>query len=364
MSEMQEMIIESTTKIMEKFSTKEVINDAENGQWAGELWNSLVEYGMLGVAVPEELGGCGGDYADALSILQIAGRYSAPIPLSETYLANWILSGYGESITDEIITIANFKDVQPLRLTKSGEGWTVSGQVNNVPWARFSEKILVLGDTEEGSVLALINLTKAQVVNGKNLAGEARDKVFFDGVFVEECKIISVDRDEAVKKVLYGGALTRSVMMAGALENIFDLTVQHTTERSQFGRPLHRFQAIQHQLALLAGEVAAADLAAKYAVNSYCKNPFSKEIAYSKIRVNEAAGKTNPIAHQVFAAIGFTYEHTLHHSTRRLWSWRDEFGTETDWEWVVTEELLNMENNGLWSLITGVTNNEKKVEVK
>ncbi len=103
-------------------------------------------------------------------------------------------------------------------------------------------------------------------------------------------------------------------------------------ERSQFGRPIHRFQAIQHQLALLAGETAAAKIAANCAVDPYGKEPFSKEIAFAKIRVNEAVGKANPIAHQVLAAIGFTYEHTLHHSTRRLWSWRDEFGTETDWD--------------------------------
>src|SRR4051794_34455010 len=99
MSEMQEMIIETTSKIMERYSTKEIINEAENGQWASKLWNSLVEYGMMTVAIPEKLGGNGGDYSDALNILRLAGKHSAPIPIAETYLANWILTDLEEPIT-------------------------------------------------------------------------------------------------------------------------------------------------------------------------------------------------------------------------------------------------------------------------
>lgn len=362
MSDMQEMIIESTTKILEKYSTKEVINEAEKGQWAGELWNNLVNSGIITVAIPEELGGNGGDYSDAFSILRLVGKFSAPIPLAETYIANWILSELGESVTDEIKTISYSKKVQPFQFIKSGEGWIVSGIAKNVPWARFAKKILVFGETSEGPILSMISLKNAEITHGKNLAGEARDKVIFKNVFIENCKLHSVDMNEQMKKVLYTGALVRSVMMAGALENIIDLTVKHTMERSQFGRPIHRFQAVQHQLALLAGEAAAARVAANCAIAPYGKCHLSKEIAFAKIRVNEAVSRANPIAHQVLAAIGFTYEHTLHHSTRRLWSWRDEFGTESDWEQIVTEELMKLKKNQLWSMITGMENNKKKVE--
>lgn len=364
MSEMKEMIIESATKIMERYSTKEVVNDAEKGLWAAELWNTLSENGMMTVAVPEELGGSDGDYDDALSILRLAGKYSAPIPLAETYMANWLLAGYGVPANNEILTISYEKEIQPFQFHKDGDGWTVTGKAKNVPWARFAEKLLVLGETAEGYVLALLNLENAKITLGKNMAGEARDHVVFDHVFINDCLSISIDKNEFEKKVLYSGALTKIVLMAGALERTLEVTINHTEERSQFGRPIHRFQAVQHHLALIAGETAAAGIAANYAVDSFGKNPFSKEIALAKIRVNEAVGKANPIAHQVLAAIGFTYEHTLHHSTRRLWAWRDEFGTESDWEQVITEELLKLEKNGLWSMITGVENYSKKVEMK
>jgi acyl-CoA dehydrogenase len=361
MSEMQDMIIETTSKIMERYSTKEIINDAENGKWASELWNSLVEYGMLTVAIPETLGGNGGDWSDALSILRLAGKHSAPIPIAETYLANWILSDLGEPITSEVITISHAKDMESLQFIKNETGWNVSGKAQNVPWASYAQKILVLGETLEGPILSLLNLDDARIVKGKNLAGEARDEVIFDKIQKDECKMFPCVRDELIKKIFYGGALTRISMMAGALENILELTANYTSERSQFGRQINRFQAVQHHLALIAGETAAAGVAANCAVASYGKNFFSKEIAMAKIRVNEAAGKVCLIAHQVLAAIGFTYEHTLHHSTRRLWSWRDEFGTETDWEQLLTDDLLNLQEDGLWSMITELDHEKKKV---
>jgi acyl-CoA dehydrogenase len=364
MSEMNEMIIESATKIMEKFSTKEVVNDAENGVWASELWNCLNQNGMLSVGVVEELGGSGGDIEDALSILRLAGKYSAPIPLAETYIANWILSEHGMDVSNKILTIAFKKEMQPFSFKREVDGWRVTGHATHVPWARFAESLLVFGETDEGPILSLIDLARAEIIHGKNMAGEARDQVIFDRVFLDECKIISIDRDNMERRVLYSGALARTVMMAGALEKILEITINHVKERSQFGRPIHRFQAVQHHISALAGESASAGIAANYAINACMKNLFSKEVALAKIRVNEAAGKGTPIAHQVLAAIGFTYEHTLHHSTRRLWSWRDEFGTETDWEEVITEELLKLEKDGLWAMVTGVKNSTIKEGIK
>jgi acyl-CoA dehydrogenase len=362
MSEIQEMIIETTEKIMMKYSSKEVINSAEEGQWAGDLWNQLVNNGMITVAIPEELGGNGGDYSDALSILRLAGKYSAPIPIAETYIANWILSRLGVSVTEEIVTLSYPDVTQSIQIEKTDDGWNVSGRAKNVPWARYANKMIVFGKTTEGNVLSIVNLEYARIINKRNLAGEARDEVIFDNVYVGDCHIFKVDLDEQLKYLLFAGGLTKSVMMAGALENILDIVINHTSERTQFGKPLHRFQAIQQQIALLAGESAAARMAANCAIQSFEIDPFSKDIALAKIRVNEAAGISSQIAHQVLAAIGFTYEHTLHHNTRRLWSWRDEYGTERDWQQIVTELLMKLNKDDLWSLMTNVKNNLKKVE--
>lgn len=354
---MREMINEMTIKILEKHSTKEVINMAECGIWPDALWMAFYESGLTKAGIPESLGGSGGDFTDAFSILRLAGKYSAPLPLAEVYIVNWLLTDIGEQVTEEIVTVSCSDE--KLQLEKKDNGFLMSGTLKDVPYARFAQKLLVL----TGEIAVLLDLKKAEMKHGQNLAGEARDEVCFRNVFVENGQLISVQKEQTEKKLRYLGALTRTVMMAGALERILELTVNYAKEREQFARPLHRFQAVQQQLALLAGEVAAAGIAAEYAATSYEENPFSKEIALAKVRVNEAAGKASAIAHQVLAAIGFTHEHTLHHSTRRLWAWRDEYGTETDWETVLTEILLQTKSSNLWSLVTGVENRSEKVEL-
>ena len=149
------------------------------------------------------------------------------------------------------------------------------------------------------------------------------------------------------------GALARVAMMTGAMERIMELTLEHVQTRHQFGKPLSRQQAIQQHIALLAGELAAAIAALNNAVASIQSGYLTRDIALAKIRLNEGAGKFAKAAHQIMAAIGFTHEHSLHHSTRRLWSYRDEFGSEADWSKVIANQLRQRNQNGLWEYITG-----------
>ena len=126
------------------------------------------------------------------------------------------------------------------------------------------------------------------------------------------------------------------MQMVGALEAILDLAVAYANERVAFGRPIGKFQAVQQSLARLAGEVAAALAAAGSAADTMATAEMSDdgaflEVASAKIRVGEAAGEGAAIAHQVLGAIGFTREHVLHRYTRRLWAWRDDFGSESHW---------------------------------
>jgi len=76
------------------------------------------------------------------------------------------------------------------------------------------------------------------------------------------------------------------------------------------------------------------------------------EVAIAKLRVGEAAGSGAAIAHQVHGAMGFTYEHSLHHATRRLWAWREEFGNETHWATVLGRMVAARGADALWPLVT------------
>jgi len=132
------------------------------------------------------------------------------------------------------------------------------------------------------------------------------------------------------------GAAVRSMQMAGALQSILERSVAYAKERVAFERPIGGFQAVQHNLARLAGETAAALAAAGSAADAICTEPeFNDavflEVASAKIRVGEAAGEGAAIAHQVHGAIGFSREHVLHRYTQRLLAWRDDFGSESAW---------------------------------
>lgn len=353
MNDIAQMIVQSATKMIKDVCTKETVNASEQGVWAGELWDILAESGMITVGVPEELGGVGCSYRDGFQLLRLAGKFSAPIPLAETYIGNWLLAKQGKKVSDEPLTVMRPNRAEVFRFQKAQDGWLVSGKATSVPWGRFAKQILVFGQTDAGDdALAVVSIGQGNVAHGQNLAGEARDDVAFEQVHVEHSNVTPIELDKVLEHLLYSGAVARTAMLAGALERVLEMSVAHTKERSQFGKPLHRFQAIQQHLAVLAGESVAANTAAGYAIEAYEAGAFAKEIALAKIRASEAAGTSAAIAHQIHAAIGFTYEHTLHQTTRRLWSWRDECGTESEWGERLADFILEPEFGGIWDYLT------------
>ena len=136
--------------------------------------------------------------------------------------------------------------------------------------------------------------------------------------------------------------------MAGALESVLSQTVQYACERIQFGRPIGKFQAIQQSIAVMASEVTAAGTAVEAACEAANRGPARFEIAAAKIRAGMAAGVSAAIAHQVHGAIGFCYEHTLQFGTRRLWSWRAEFGNESSWAQRLGAQAIRRGGDRFW----------------
>ena len=98
---------------------------------------------------------------------------------------------------------------------------------------------------------------------GRSLAREARDTLTWSGAPVVAAAPLRGRLGQ--QPVWAGGALVRSAQMAGGLEFLLAQSVKYVTERKQFGRPLAAFQAIQQNLALLAGHTAAAGMAAQQA---------------------------------------------------------------------------------------------------
>jgi acyl-CoA dehydrogenase len=152
------------------------------------------------------------------------------------------------------------------------------------------------------------------------------------------------------------GATVRAVQMAGALQSILEMTVAYANERVAFEKPIGKFQAVQHSLARLAAEVAAALAAAGSAADAIsAASEFDEavflESASAKIRVGEAAQVACAIAHQVHGAIGFSKEHVLHIYTQRVLAWRNDFGDESFWALWLGREVARSGVEKLWPLL-------------
>jgi len=152
------------------------------------------------------------------------------------------------------------------------------------------------------------------------------------------------------------GSVVRSVETAGGLETILATSVRYANERIAFERPIAKFQAVQQNLARLAGEVAAALAASGSAADAIARSESFDDVVFlegasAKIRSAEAAAEGAAITHQVHGAIGFTKEHVLHRFTLRLLSWRDDFGNESYWASALGNLVAARGADAFWPLI-------------
>ncbi|MBE0624783.1 MAG: acyl-CoA dehydrogenase, partial [Burkholderiales bacterium] len=246
------------------------------------------------------------------------------------------------------LSVAPVRLADRLEFARSGARITVSGSALRVPWGNACAHAVVAGELEGKGVLGLVATAGAARGVEKNLAGEPRVALEFDAATLIAFAVL----EGAPARLEAEGALARSVQMAGALERTLEYALLYANERVQFGRPIAKFQAIQHMLAQLAGQVAAASAAADAAVDASGVAPDEFAVAVAKSRTGEAAGKGAEIAHQVHGAMGYTREHNLHYLTRRLWSWRDEFGNETRWQTRLGRMVAAQGADALWPMLS------------
>jgi acyl-CoA dehydrogenase len=299
------LLAPTVTRLFGDLVTKELIESAEKGAWPDKLWRALEEGGLTLPLVPEEAGGAGGLWEDAHVVVRAAGKHAAPVPLAETIVASWLLAQARLEVPLGPLTVAPVRETESLRLTQSGGAWQLSGTVSGVPWGAAAGHVVVVADVDGTPLVALVRQGAAQVTRDRNLALEPRDTLAFDHAPVVAAA--PAGPRVGADAVIMHGAMVRAAQMAGSLESLLEQSVRYATERKQFGRPIGSFQAIQHNLAILAGHVAAAGSAAEYAFHAADRGEPAFEVAVAKVRAGEAAGIGAGIAHQAHGAIGFTY---------------------------------------------------------
>ena len=351
MAESENIVVATAEKIFADLADAQTINRDKNGAWKAPLWQALTEAGLPLSWVSEDCGGSGASLAEGFGVLGAAGRFAIAVPLAETMLAGWLLAQARISSPEAEMTVAPAgpKD----RITLHADG-SLSGRARGVPFAKAAKHIAVLASGSGGFSIALVDAVKVRIEAGLNLAGDDSDAVSFDHVQPVAIKPAPKGFDQTTLMLM--GGVARSLQIAGAMESMLDISVRYSNERVAFEKKISKFQAVQHNLARLAGETAAAMTAASSAADTIANAAHFDDAVFleataAKIRCAEAAEKGAAIAHQVHGAIGYTLEHILHRFTMRALAWRDDFGSESYWAVELGNRVAARGADELWPLV-------------
>ena len=307
------------------------------------LWSSFEQLGLTGVGLAEEAGGSGGDLADLVDLATSIGRHVASSPLIEHSTAQWVLSEANVPAPSGVLTVALLP--ADVVLNQAGDPATV----HEVPWARHASALLVVSTA--GSHIIDLQHESIQIAPQVNEAGEPRDDVTFgSGAAVA---IPSAPDASAIANRL---GLLWAAALAGAIEGTYGMTRDYVNEREQFDAPLIRIPAVAGLLATIKAELvqveAALDRAERRVSNGIDTTEATTAVATARVIAGRASTIAARLAHQLHGGMGITAEYPLHRYTTRLWSWRDEAGSEKQWATLLGTAALELGEDAMWNVLT------------
>ncbi len=325
MIDTQSLIAQSAAKIHERNGGRAVLH----GDVAPDsYWDAIIENGLHLAWASEDAGGFGAPLSEVAGA--IWNMTPAALPFVETLIANKLLELGG------------------LELAKGRASYAIGAAdgVHIIPFADAAEDVVLFGDGH----IAHYKSHDLECRAIDSLSPDADGAADFSKANPIKCAHtnISLSNVEAIILTL------RSVQMAAAMDGALSLSIDHVSAREQFGRPLSKFQAIQHQLAVAASQVAAANMAASQACAALSNDMKSAwhEAAIAKVQIGESIEGATSAFQQVHGAIGYTMEYDLHHYSRRLWAWRDALGNEHIWAQKLGDDLAQKDSNKLWRGVT------------
>ncbi|MGB3504783.1 MAG: acyl-CoA dehydrogenase family protein, partial [Xanthobacteraceae bacterium] len=255
------LLNESAGRLFGSFDEKD-IRAVEQGQWPQAAWAKVQDAGFPLALVSEAAGGFGIPSAEAISLLRIAGYHAAPVPLAETMLANRLLSEAGFDVAEGPATVV--VESGAFALAKHGDNWRVTGRADGVSWARHVDTIVLLAEHAGTSFVVRLRRGIASIAPAMSFANLPADDVAVDAKIAAD-DVRAAPSNWTPRSLKAAFAALRVSEMAGALARVMEITVGYANERVQFGKPIGKQQAIQQQLAVLAGQAAAAAGAADVA---------------------------------------------------------------------------------------------------
>jgi acyl-CoA dehydrogenase len=351
--DLSSIVLDQADRLFAGVVTIERLEAADRGEWPAAIWDAVEEAGLPLALVAEAQGGAGLAPAATFALMRRAGYHTVPVPLAETMIAGALWTQASGQTVKGPMTLGPTSPGDEIRIERDGRGYALHGRAIRVPWGAEASHTLIYARSSDGSGrLALVPRGGGALALYRNLAGEPRATLTLDDVTLSPDAVCPAPADWNDGLLLFG-ALIRAQQMVGAMERCLDHALRYAMERKQFGRAIGKFQAVQMMLAEAAGQYAAATAAADLAAEAYGSDGLDFAVAVAKARVGEAAGKVAEACHQVHGAMGFTQEHPLHFATRRLWSWREEFGHEAFWQERIGRFVCSRGGDALWPMLVG-----------
>lgn len=305
------MFAEAIEQILDTVCTPAAIRAIEAGADAGALGGALDQAGFFGLLAPEDAGGGGAGWPDFYEVVALCGARAVPIPLPQTLAARLLVHDV-QALPAGLLTFAP-------SLQRQADG---SLRADQVPCGRVAGHVLAA----DGDTLLLLPVAGAEQLPGGVHGSLAASLRWRAGAGRALAGPVAARDLQPLAALLHAG------LLAGAAKTAFDMSMAHANERVQFGKAIGKFQAIQHQLSVMAEHVAAARMAAQAAFHSGGPLPHWTACAVAKARASEAAQLVAGIAHAVHGAMGITEEYDLQLYTRRLHEWRMQHGSEQYWQ--------------------------------
>ena len=359
LNETQQMLKNSAREFLQAECPDTYVRAMEEDQrgYTPDMWQKIAEQGWLGLIFPEEYGGVGLTYLDLSVLLEEMGRALLPGPFFSTI----VMGGMAimDAGTDEqkrrllpqicegqhIVTLAltepsarwDAAGIQTTAAQNADGAWTLNGTKLFVPNAHVADTYIVAartGDAERDITLFFVPGDADGVTQTllKTIASDRQSEITLDGVSLPaEAALGEVNKGwDTIEKVLAWGAIGKCAEMVGGAEQVLEMTVEYAKQRTQFGRPIGSFQAIQHHCANMATDVEGSRYITYQAAWLLSEGEAAaQEVAMAKAWVSDAYRRICALGHQCHGAIGFTKEHNMQLYSRRAKAAELAFG-DTD----------------------------------
>jgi acyl-CoA dehydrogenase len=321
----------SETQLLREVA-RDVLEHHRRTDGDAEPWAPLIAGEWIGVGLDDGAGGAGGGLAEACVLAEATGLTGSAAPVVETVLAALLLGASGPAAKlvpllatgEERATVVSPLLRAPLA---RGDGHVTFDSAGlTVPYgARCTSVVVPIDLGEDGGIgIALVPAAATVLGAGTNLAGEARDAVAAPEALTAPLYLLDHSRAQFDATV----ALLTAARTLGALRTAHALSLQHATDRRQFGRSIGSFQAVSHALVQQAAEVAQLEAAVAAALGAEPASPLG---IVARVLADRSAATVSASAHQIHGAMGTTQEHALHRVSLRLMSWPQELGRPRYW---------------------------------